>query len=68
MAKRDFPYETFNGLVLDVVEDEGEWVVTLTKDQVKVVTRGDKDFCYQVAENERKQYQERAKTDPRDVA
>ncbi|HSE46004.1 MAG TPA: hypothetical protein VLA89_11825 [Gemmatimonadales bacterium] len=65
MAKKDFPFTTHTGLVLDVEEDEddGQWVVTLTGTTVKVVVRGDKDFCYEVAEQERKHYIERAKAE-----
>lgn len=59
-AKPDFPYTTFTGLVLDVSEDEaGQWVVTLTGDRQKEVARGDKAFCYQVAENEKAHYEAR---------
>ena len=63
MAKPVFPYLTFTGLTLDVKEDEGEWVVTLTGTTEKEVVRGDEAFCREVAERERQHYIAREKAE-----
>ncbi len=61
MSKKDFPFTTFTGLVLNVEqEDEEDWVVTLTGDRTKIVVRADETFCYEVAEREKAMYMQRA--------
>ncbi len=61
MSKKDFPFTTFTGLVLNVEqEDEEDWVVTLTGDRTKILARSDETFCYEVAEREKAHYVQRA--------
>ena len=60
-AKKEFPFTTFNGLVLNVEqEDEHDWVVTLTGDRTKIVARSDELFCLEVARREKAAYEQRA--------
>ena len=64
MARKDFPYVTHLGLVLNVEQEDEEyeedWVVTLTGDRTKILARSDKTFCYEVAEREMAHYKQRA--------
>lgn len=61
----ELPYTTFTGLVIDVLPDNGEFILTIAGDQVKELGRGKEDILRAEAGKLVAQDKKRAETEMR---